>query len=66
MRAHFSAPKRAGCISNAIKRVESAIFIFPNLIDQFGKFKLFRGIKETFFLEVDIIGLTKAGRLIAI
>ena len=36
------------------------------MIDQFGKFKLFRGIKETFFLEVDIIGLTKAGRLIAI
>jgi len=66
MRAHLSAPKRAGCISNAIKRVESAIFIFPNLIDRFIKFKLFRGIIETFFLEVGIIGLTKAGRLFAI
>jgi len=36
------------------------------LIDQFRKFKLFRDIQETFFWEVDIIGLTQAGRLIAI
>ena len=37
-----------------------------NLIDRVRIFKLFSGIKETFFIEVDIIGLTKAGRLFAI
>jgi DnaK suppressor protein len=36
------------------------------LIDRFRKFKLFRGINETFFIEVDIIGLIKAGRLFGI